>query len=102
VSSISALHLPSDTVTYLFTAGDGCFGAFARAGAAARSISARECHTGAHCGFALAAIHRDSSLWRHHQWVKVEALHMEEEWRGRALALIVILAHPRTDDRTGN
>jgi GNAT superfamily N-acetyltransferase len=37
-------------------------------------------------GFALAAIHRDSALWRHHEWVEVEALYVEADWRGQGLA----------------
>jgi GNAT superfamily N-acetyltransferase len=49
-------------------------------------LIARERDTGAPCGFALAAIHRDSSLWRYHEWVEVEALYVEEAWRGQALA----------------
>jgi ribosomal protein S18 acetylase RimI-like enzyme len=49
-------------------------------------LIARERGTGAPCGFALAAIHRDSSLWQYHEWVEVEALYVEEKWRGLALA----------------
>jgi GNAT superfamily N-acetyltransferase len=55
-------------------------------GRGALCLIARERHTAEPCGFALAAIHRDSSLWRYHEWVEVEALYVEEEWRGQALA----------------
>jgi GNAT superfamily N-acetyltransferase len=49
-------------------------------------LIAREHVTGEPCGLALAAIHRDSSLWRYHEWIEVEALYVEEKWRGQALA----------------
>ncbi len=47
---------------------------------------ARETQTDLPCGFALAAVHRDSDLWRYHEWVEVEALYVEDRWRGRGLA----------------
>ncbi len=53
-------------------------------------LIARERDTGRPCGFALAAIHRDSGLWQHHEWVEVEALYVEEEWRGRTLAVALL------------
>ncbi len=53
-------------------------------------LIARERGTGQPCGFALAAIHRDAGLWRHHEWVEVEALYVAEEWRGRALAAALL------------
>jgi ribosomal protein S18 acetylase RimI-like enzyme len=47
---------------------------------------ARETQTNLPCGFALAAVHRDSDLWRYHEWVEVEALYVEDRWHGRGLA----------------
>jgi GNAT superfamily N-acetyltransferase len=47
---------------------------------------ARDASTGVPCGFALAAIHRDSDLWRYHEWVEVEALYVDDLWQGRGLA----------------
>jgi GNAT superfamily N-acetyltransferase len=38
------------------------------------------------CGFALAAIHHDSNMWRVNEWVEVEALYVAEKWRGSGLA----------------
>lgn len=38
------------------------------------------------CGFALAAAHRDSDMWRYHEWVEVEALYVDDAWRGTGLA----------------
>jgi GNAT superfamily N-acetyltransferase len=49
-------------------------------------LLARHRGTGQPCGFTLAAIHRDVGLWRHHEWVEVEALYVEAAWRGRGLA----------------
>ena len=37
-------------------------------------------------GFAMGAVHRDSGMWRYHEWVEVEALYVEESWRGCGLA----------------
>jgi ribosomal protein S18 acetylase RimI-like enzyme len=42
------------------------------------------------CGFALAAVHRDAGMWRYHEWVEVEALYVEEAWRGRGLAATLL------------
>ena len=42
--------------------------------------------TGQPCGFALAAVHRDSDMWRYHEWVEVEALYVEDAWHGCGLA----------------
>ena len=46
------------------------------------------CETGTNRlqGFALAAVHRDSGMWRCREWVEVEALYVEDAWRGRGLA----------------
>jgi GNAT superfamily N-acetyltransferase len=49
-------------------------------------LLARQRDTGEPGGFPLAAIHRDSGLWRHHEWVEVEALYVEAAWRGCGLA----------------
>jgi GNAT superfamily N-acetyltransferase len=38
------------------------------------------------CGFAMAAVHHDSNLWRCHEWVEVEALYVADAWRGCGLA----------------
>lgn len=37
-------------------------------------------------GFALAAVHHDSNMWRYHEWVEVEALYVDDAWRGCGLA----------------
>jgi GNAT superfamily N-acetyltransferase len=37
-------------------------------------------------GFILGAVHRDSGMWRYREWVEVEALYVEESWRGSGLA----------------
>lgn len=49
-------------------------------------LIAREPDSPHPCGFALAAVHRDSGLWRYREWVEVEALYVEDCWRGRGLA----------------
>ncbi|MGH2484991.1 MAG: GNAT family N-acetyltransferase [Ktedonobacterales bacterium] len=49
-------------------------------------LIAREAESRLPCGFALAAVHRDSGMWRYREWVEVEALYVEERWRGRGLA----------------
>jgi GNAT superfamily N-acetyltransferase len=49
-------------------------------------LIAREMGTGRACGFALAAVHHDSGMWRYHEWVEVEALYVEDTWRGSGLA----------------
>jgi GNAT superfamily N-acetyltransferase len=38
------------------------------------------------CAFALAAVHRDSGMWRYREWVEVEALYVEDGWRGCGVA----------------
>lgn len=42
------------------------------------------------CGFALAAVHRDSGMWHYREWVEVEALYVESAWRGRGLAEMLL------------
>jgi ribosomal protein S18 acetylase RimI-like enzyme len=37
-------------------------------------------------GFAMGMVHRDSGMWRAHEWVEVEALYVEASWRGTGLA----------------
>jgi GNAT superfamily N-acetyltransferase len=37
-------------------------------------------------GFILGAVHHDSGMWRYREWVEVEALYVEESWRGSGLA----------------
>lgn len=49
-------------------------------------LIARESGTDRTSGFALAAVHRDSGMWHYHEWVEVEALYVEDAWRGRGLA----------------
>jgi GNAT superfamily N-acetyltransferase len=49
-------------------------------------LIACETTTGQPVGFALGAVHRDSGMWRYREWVEVEALYVEERWRGRGLA----------------
>jgi ribosomal protein S18 acetylase RimI-like enzyme len=55
-------------------------------------LIARETDTDQPYGFALAAVHRDSGMWHYHEWVEVEALYVEDAWRGRGLAE-TLLAH---------
>jgi GNAT superfamily N-acetyltransferase len=64
--------------------------AHALAGRDALCLIARERGTSQPCGFALAALHRDSGLWRHREWVEVEALYVEAAWRGRGLAAALL------------
>jgi GNAT superfamily N-acetyltransferase len=49
-------------------------------------LIARAAGTGRPCGFALATVHRDSGIWHYHEWVDVEALYVEDAWRGCGLA----------------
>lgn len=49
-------------------------------------LIARETGTGQPCGFALAAVHHDSGMWRYREWVEVEALYVDKAWRGSGLA----------------
>jgi len=51
---------------------------------------AREIGSDLPCGFALAAVHHDSDMWRYHDWVEVEALYVEEDHRGSGLAGILL------------
>ena len=46
------------------------------------------CETGTDrpCGFTLAAVHRDSGMWRYREWVEVEDLYVDDAWRGSGLA----------------
>jgi ribosomal protein S18 acetylase RimI-like enzyme len=53
-------------------------------------LAAKEAGAGAPCGFALAAIHRDLDMWRYHEWVEVEALFVEDAWRGSGLAAALL------------
>lgn len=49
-------------------------------------LIARETGTDRSCGFAMAAVHRDSGMWRYREWVEVEALYVDDAWRGCGLA----------------
>jgi ribosomal protein S18 acetylase RimI-like enzyme len=49
-------------------------------------LIARATGTDQPCGFALAAVHRDAGMWRYHEWVEVQAMYVEDAWRGRGLA----------------
>jgi GNAT superfamily N-acetyltransferase len=49
-------------------------------------LIACEASTNRPIGFALATVHRDSGMWRYREWVEVEALYVEERWRGSGLA----------------
>lgn len=49
-------------------------------------LLAYEIGTGRPCGFAMAAIHHDSNMWRVNEWVEVEALYVADAWRGSGLA----------------
>lgn len=55
-------------------------------GVEALCLIAREIDTDRPCGFALAAVHRDSGMWRYREWVEVEDLYVDEAWRGSGLA----------------
>lgn len=55
-------------------------------GEEALCVIAREDDTRRPCGFALASVHHDSRMWRHHEWVEVQALYVEDCWRGCGLA----------------
>jgi ribosomal protein S18 acetylase RimI-like enzyme len=33
-------------------------------------------------GFILGTVHCDSGMWRYHEWVEVEALYVDDAWRG--------------------
>src|SRR5262245_56665053 len=58
----------------------------ARHGDDSLCLIARETVPDQPCGFALAAVHCDAAIWRFHRWIEVEALYVEEAWRGRGLA----------------
>lgn len=49
-------------------------------------LLAYEIGTNRPCGFAMAAVHHDSNMWRYHEWVEVEALYVADAWRGCGLA----------------
>jgi GNAT superfamily N-acetyltransferase len=49
-------------------------------------LIACETSAGRPLGFVLGTVHRDSGMWRYREWVEVEALYVEEQWRGRGLA----------------
>jgi ribosomal protein S18 acetylase RimI-like enzyme len=49
-------------------------------------LIACEISTNRPIGFVLGTVHRDSGMWRYREWVEVEALYVEEQWRGRDLA----------------
>jgi len=53
-------------------------------------LLAYEIGTGRPCGFAMAAIHHDSNMWRVNEWVEVEALYVADAWRGSGLADILL------------
>lgn len=53
-------------------------------------LVACEPHSGQPCGFVLATIHRDSRMWRHRDWVEVEALYVADAWRGHGLATALL------------
>jgi len=59
-------------------------------GAGVLGLLARASATGQPCGFVLAAVHRDSGMWRYREWVEVEALYVEEAWRGCGLAELLL------------
>jgi GNAT superfamily N-acetyltransferase len=53
-------------------------------------LVAYELGTDRPCGFALAAVHHDSNMWRVHEWVEVEALYVADAWRGCGLADVLL------------
>lgn len=65
-------------------------------------LIAREMGTDAPCGFALAAVHRDSGMWHFSEWVEVEALYVENVWRGRGLAEAVLAEACAWAERVGH
>jgi len=64
-------------------------------------LIARERLSGQPCGFILAAIHRDSPMWRHRDWVEVQALYVERRWRGHRLAAGLLTQACVWADRAG-
>ena len=64
-------------------------------------LIARETGTDRPSGFALAAVHRDAGMWRYHEWVEVEALYVEEAWRGHGLAETLLARACAWADRLG-
>lgn len=65
-------------------------------------LFACETGTNAPCGFALAAVHRDSGMWHYHEWVEVEALYVEDAWRGSGLAERLLGQACEWAERTGH
>lgn len=53
-------------------------------------LLAYEIDTNCPCGFAMAAVHHDSNMWRVHEWVEVEALYIADAWRGSGLADVLL------------
>jgi ribosomal protein S18 acetylase RimI-like enzyme len=53
-------------------------------------LLAFELGTDGPCGFAMAAVHHDSNMWRVHEWVEVEALYVADSWRGSGLADVLL------------
>src|SRR4051794_4115930 len=49
-------------------------------------LIACETSSGRPIGFVLGTVHCDSGMWRYREWVEVEALYVEEPWRGCGLA----------------
>ncbi|HEX8037063.1 MAG TPA: GNAT family N-acetyltransferase [Ktedonobacterales bacterium] len=41
-------------------------------------------------GFVVATVHHDSDMWRYHEWVEVEALYVDDAWRGCGLAEVLL------------
>lgn len=64
-------------------------------------LIAYDASTGQPCGFALAAIHHDSDMWRYHEWVEVEALYVEDAWHGCGLAEALLCAIDSWADSQG-
>ncbi|MGZ3676723.1 MAG: N-acetyltransferase family protein [Ktedonobacterales bacterium] len=52
-------------------------------------------------GFALAAVHHDSDMWRYHEWVEVEALYVDDAWRGCGLAEVLLTRTCEWAESTG-
>jgi GNAT superfamily N-acetyltransferase len=53
-------------------------------------LIACEAQSGQPRGFVLATIHRDLRMWRYRDWVEVEALYVEDAWRGNGLAAALL------------
>jgi GNAT superfamily N-acetyltransferase len=64
-------------------------------------LIACEAQSGQPRGFVLAAIHRDSHMWRYRDWVEVEALYVEDAWRRHGFAAALLAGACAWANRVG-